>query len=280
MAFAIQPDEYSCGPTCVFNALLLLGNADIRMGRIKRACGTRPSTGTDENGLQRGLRRLGYAGVENSWNRKSHGRQALAWLREEHSLGHPVIICVDQYEHWVLVAGSTQGSYFILDPKGNRHRATASSVSGTGLLRRWWGMDRVTNSGSYYAISVRPRTQKSALLSQHALPLTNRDVLERIRESAVDLLPVSTSLLTAFGSVKNGKKLESLLEEIAPRLANRKELLHAGLADSDLDEQVRNFVAFARGKQLQYRPAQRDRALIDLTALLLLHTYQAQEAHL
>ena len=140
--------------------------------------------------------------------------------------------------------------------------------------------DKVSShSGSYYAIAVRPRTQKTTLLSQHALPLTNRDVLERIRESAVDLLPVSNSLLTTFGSVKNGKKLEGLLEEIAPRLANRKELLHAGLDDSDLDEQVRNFVAFARGKQLQYRPAQRDRALIDLTALLLLHTYQAQEAH-
>jgi hypothetical protein len=279
MAFAIQPDEYSCGPTCVFNALLLLGNADIRMGRIKRACGTRPNTGTSENGLQRGLRRLGYEGVEASWNRKSHGRKALAWLREEHSLGHPVIICVDQYEHWVLVAGSTQRSYFILDPKGNRQRAAASSAPGTVLLQRWWGRDRVTNSGSYYAISVRPRTQKATVLAQHALPLTNRDVLERIRESAVDLLPVSNSLLNTFGSVKNGKKLEGLLEEIAPRLANRKELLHAGLDDSDIDEQVRNFTAFARGKQLQYRPAQRERAVIDLTALLLLHTYQAQEAH-
>lgn len=279
MAFAIQPDEYSCGPTCVHNALRLLGNGNIALNRIKKVCGTRPSTGTDENGLQRGLRRLGYEGVEANFNRKSHGRKALAWLREEHQQGHPVILCVDQFEHWILAAGSTQRSYFILDPRGNRNRATALSISGAALMRRWWGFDRASEVGSYYAISVRPHRKKALEYAKNALPLTNRDVLERIRESAEDLLPVSSALLNTFGKVKGGKKLADLLQEIAPRLVHRKEFVRAGIDDYALNEQVRNFLAFARGRQLQYRAARRDDALIALTGLLLIHTSgQAQQA--
>lgn len=272
MAFALQPDEYSCGPTCVYNALRLLGNGKIELNRIKRACGTRPSTGTDENGLQRGLRRLGYEGTEAGFTRKSYGRKALAWLREEHRQGRPVILCVDQFEHWILAAGSTQRSYFILDPRGKRTRATAMSLSGAALLRRWWGFDRASEMGSYYAVAVRPRTQKALLLAKNALPLTNRDVLERIRESAEDLLPVSSALLSTFGKIKSGKRLADLLQEIAPRLVHSKEFARAGIDEYALNEQVRNFLAFARGRQLQYRAAHRDDALIALTGLLLIHT--------
>ena len=276
MAFAIQPDDYSCGPTCVYNALLLLGNNGRTLNRIKRVCGTRPSTGTDENGLQKGLRQLGYEGIEANWGRRSHGRKALAWLREEHSVGHPVILCVDQFDHWILAAGSTARSYFILDPRGNRQRATAASVSGTALLDRWWSYDKVTDTGSYYAIAVQPRSRKSADLARKALPLRNREVLRRIQESANDLLPISTALLNTFGDTKSGKLLSDLLLEMGPRLVNRKEFTRAGIDNYALHQQYRNFLAFAKGKRLRYQPKQRDRALIDLTALLVLHTQHSQ----
>lgn len=276
MAFAIQPDDYSCGPTCIYNALRLLGNADISLGRIKKACGTRPTSGTTENGLQRGLRRLGYEGKAMSWDHKSHGRQALAWVREEHSQGHPVILCVDRFEHWILVAGSKSRSYFVLDPeRGSSRRAKIYRVSGTELLRRWWSYDKASGAGSYYAVAMEPRTQKSLRLAQKSLPLTNPEVLDRLRESSNDLLTVSDALVSMFGDVKNGKHVSDLLlKRIAPILKNRRsDSEWAGLDYATLYQQLLNFLAFAKGRKLYYRPRHREKALIDLTFLILLHTH-------
>ncbi|KAA0230409.1 hypothetical protein KJ068_16070 [bacterium] len=276
MAFAIQPDDYSCGPTCIFNALRLLGNADISIGRIKKACGTRPASGTTENGLQRGLRRLGYEGIVANWDHKSHGRKALAWVRQKHSEGQPVILCVDRFEHWILVAGSKSRSYFVLDPEsGSSRRAKVYRVSGTELLRRWWSFDRASGIGSYYAMAVNPRTQKSQRLAHKALPLTNPEVLDRLRESSNDLLNVSKALVSRFGDVKNGKSVSDLLaKKIAPLLKNRKyESEWAGLDHAALYQQLQNFLAFAKGRKLHYRPRHREKALIDLTILILLHTH-------
>jgi predicted double-glycine peptidase len=159
MGFTKQPDEYSCGPTCVFNALYLLGNAQVTFDEIKQACGTRWWNGTDESGLRRALRRLGYEGIEAQWPHKSDNKTATLWLREQHSQNHPVIICVDNFDHWILVSGSTENSFIVLDPYGGHKGATASRYSRTALTKRWWSIDKAKNGGLYYGMAVKPRTK-------------------------------------------------------------------------------------------------------------------------
>jgi hypothetical protein len=277
MALTKQPDTYSCGPTCVFNALYLLGNADVSVEAIKQACGTRWWNGTDESGLRRGLRKLGYEGIEKYWLHKSNRQEALGWLYEQHSQNHPVILCVDNFDHWVLAAGSTEKSIIVLDPYGGHRGATTSVYSRTALARRWWSMDKVKKNGCYYALSVKPNSKKTRRFSLSAIPLTSPEVLHRLQDTSNDLLPVSQSLIDVFGRVRKGKKLADLISKSSPYLVERIDYWWAGIDRARIRQELRNFVAFARGRQLRYLPTRREQALVDIAVLLVLHAYYKPE---
>lgn len=275
MSLIRQPDAYSCGPTCVANALYLLGNAQTPLAKIKRACGTRWWNGTDESGLRRGLRRLGYEGTEQTWLHKSDAKQALSWLREQHAHGRPVILCVDNFDHWVLAGGSTDKHFFIQDPYEGHKGAAASHHSNGALARRWWSKNR--NEGCYYGVAVKPVTKETRRLAHRAMPLTSLEVLNRLKDSSNDLLPVSSSLIDVFGTVRRGKKLADLLQEASPYLTERIDYWWAGIDRARIRQELRNFVAFARGRELRYVPSRREQALADLTVLLILHSYYKPE---
>jgi hypothetical protein len=277
MGFTKQPDEYSCGPTCVFNALYLLGNAQVTFDEIKQACGTRWWNGTDESGLRRALRRLGYEGIEGQWSHKSDTRTAMLWLREQHNQNHPVIICVDNFDHWILISGSTEKSFIVLDPYGGHKGATASRYSRTALAKRWWSMDKEKNSGLYYAMAVKPRTKIARQMAMSAIPLTSVEVLNCLKDTSNDLLPVSQSLIDVFGRVRKGKKLADLISECSPYLVDRIDYWWAGIDRARIRQELRNFVAFARGRQLRYLPSRREQVLMDIAVLLVLHTYYKPE---
>ena len=275
MSLIKQPDAYSCGPTCVANALYLLGNGEIPVAKIKRACGTRWWNGTDETGLRRGLRKLGYYGVQQTWLHKSDGRAALAWVREQHARGRPVILCVDNFDHWVLAGGSTEKQFFIQDPYEGHRGGAASHYTNAALGRRWWCKKQ--GEGCYYAVAVKPNTRETRRMAHHAMPLTSPEVLNRLKDSTNDLLPVSSSLIQVFGSVRRGKNLADLLQEASPYLTDRIDYWWAGIDRARIRRELRNFVAFARGRQLRYLPAKRDQAIADLTVLLILHSYYRPE---
>jgi hypothetical protein len=277
MGFTKQPDEYSCGPTCVYNALYLLGNPEVSFEDIKVACGTRWWNGTDESGLRRALRRLGYEGLEAQWPHKSEGKAALAWLREQHIQNHPVIICVDNFDHWILVAGSTEKAFIVLDPYGGHKGATTSSYSRTALLKRWWSVDKEKKEGLFYGLAVKPRRKDARKLAVNAIPLTSPEVLNRLKDASNDLLPVSQSLIDVFGRVRKGKKLADLIAEHSPYLVERIDYWWAGIDRARIRQELRNFVAFARGRQLRYVPSRRDQVLLDIAVLLVLHTYYNPE---
>ncbi len=277
MGLTKQPDEYSCGPTCVSNALYLLGNGKVSFDEIKQACGTRWWNGTDESGLRRALRRLGYEGVEAQWPHKADRRAALSWLREQHALNHPVILCVDNFDHWVLAAGSTDKTIIVLDPYGGHRGATASTYSRTALAERWWSVDKEKKEGCYYAMAVIPRTKNARRMALNAIPLTSPEVLNRLKDASNDLLPVSHSLIDVFGRVRKGKKLADLLAEYSPYLVDRIDYWWAGIDRGRIRQELRNFVAFARGRQLRYLPARREQVLMDIAVLLVLHTYYKPE---
>ncbi|MCG3119812.1 MAG: hypothetical protein ALAOOOJD_02328 [bacterium] len=277
MGLTKQPDEYSCGPTCVSNALYLLGNAEVSFEQIKQACGTRWWNGTDESGLRRALRRLGYEGLEAQWPHKADRKAALAWLREQHGLNHPVILCVDNFDHWVLAAGSTEKAIIVLDPYGGHRGATTSSYSRTKLADRWWSVDKEKKEGGYYGMAVIPRTKNAKRLAVSAIPLTSPEVLNRLKDTSNDLLPVSHSLIDVFGRVRKGKQLAELLSEYSPYLVDRIDYWWAGIDRARIRQELRNFVAFARGRQLRYVPARREQVLMDIAVLLVLHTYYKPE---
>jgi len=277
MGLTKQPDEYSCGPTCIYNALYLLGNAGVSFDKIKQACGTRWWNGTDESGLRRALRRLGYEGLEAQWPHRADRKLALEWLREQHSQNQPVIICVDNFDHWVLAAGSTEKMIIVLDPYGGHKGATTSTYSRTAFAERWWSVDKEKKEGFYYAMAVVPSAPKARKLAQTGIPLTSPEVLNRLKDASNDLLPVSQSLIDVFGRNKKGKKLADLLMEYSPYLIDRIDYWWAGIDRSRIRQELRNFVAFARGRQLRYVPARREQVLMDIAVLLVRHTYYKPE---
>jgi hypothetical protein len=216
---------------------------------------------------------LGYEGIEEYWPHQSDRREALAWLRDQHSQNHPVILCVDNFDHWVLAAGCTEKSIFVLDPYGGHTGATTSLYSRTALSRRWWSMDKEKKEGCFYGLAVKPRSKKARRLAVNSIPLTSPEVLDRLKDASNDLLPVSQSLIDVFGRVRRGKKLADLILESSPYLADRIDYWWAGIDRARIRQELRNFIAFARGRQLRYLPARREQALMDIAVLLVLHAY-------
>lgn len=105
----LQALKAGCGPAAVTNALVAMGKkADQE--EIARRAGT-TGDGTGAAGLRRALR---WAGHESREVRMAHhAEQILFW---ELGKGNPVILCVDEWEHWVTAYAVSGSRIFVLDP--------------------------------------------------------------------------------------------------------------------------------------------------------------------
>lgn len=120
-----QPNTWQCGPFALKYALLSLGIfADE--DDIAAIAGSSARDGTDEVGLGRAASAFGTR-LEVVRRRTARGaRRALdRWLDQ----GVPVLICVDQWDHWVAAVGTDGERYVLLDSQRSR-----SSVL---VIARW-----------------------------------------------------------------------------------------------------------------------------------------------
>ncbi len=110
MSIYDQPNSYECGPFALKHALLVLGVFESER-RLAHLAGT-DSRGTDESQLARAANRLGFELPTVRAHDAGEGRALLCeWL----GAGNPVLLCVDQWEHWITVVGEADGRVVVLD---------------------------------------------------------------------------------------------------------------------------------------------------------------------
>jgi hypothetical protein len=112
VSFACQPNTWSCGPFALKHGLLLLG---IRADERKIAClaGTDP-TGTDETELAKAAR---HFGCELGSIRRHESEAARRDLTRLLAASTPVLLCIEQWDHWVVAAHEDDGTFVVLDSR-------------------------------------------------------------------------------------------------------------------------------------------------------------------
>jgi ABC-type bacteriocin/lantibiotic exporter with double-glycine peptidase domain len=116
-----QQKTFSCGAAAVVNALRCYGKR-VPEKLIRTRAGTNKKDGTQEDhdpkdpsriGMKETLRSFGFFG--NSFEEmtiKDAFKQLDVWI----ALGCPVVICVQHFEHWVVVVGKLgDDKYIIVD---------------------------------------------------------------------------------------------------------------------------------------------------------------------
>ncbi len=125
-----QPNNWTCGPFALKYALIMLGrNVDEK--RISRIAGTHWWSGTDEIKLARAARKydctLKFIRRKNSLRAK---RELLLSLKR----GHPCLLCVDGWNHWITVIGAERGRFMYID---SRRQPVVRVEEWRALKKRW-----------------------------------------------------------------------------------------------------------------------------------------------
>ncbi|GIW81158.1 MAG: hypothetical protein KatS3mg105_2965 [Gemmatales bacterium] len=130
MGFSVQPNEWQCGPYALYHALMLLGvKADV--AKLTKVARTRRDRGTNELQLRRAARRYHCSLPQiRRLDPERARREMVEYLRE----GYPVLLCVDEWQHWVTVARWEAGKYILLDSEED---AVFTVLTWGQLKRRW-----------------------------------------------------------------------------------------------------------------------------------------------
>ncbi|GEM_PF-200914 len=128
--FYPQPNEWTCGPFALKHALLALGRM-VDVTHVAQTAKTHWWSGTDEIQLARAARQFDSDLI---LERRSDPEQArkllIKYLRDQ----TPVLLCVDEWTHWITVLRAEGDRFVIVD--SNRNPVLA--IQTWPQLRKWW----------------------------------------------------------------------------------------------------------------------------------------------
>jgi hypothetical protein len=106
-----QPNSWQCGPFALKHGLLAHG-VFVHEADITRVAGTTETEGTDDRQLMRAA--LAFGGVLQFQRYRSAfaARRALGRLLAANT---PVLLCVDQWDHWVTAVGADAEHVVVMD---------------------------------------------------------------------------------------------------------------------------------------------------------------------
>ena len=105
-----QPNQWQCGPFALKHALLIQG-VRAHEDTLARIAGSTEELGTDEHQLARAAAHHGaHLIITRRRTATATRRTLIRWLREQ-----PVLLCVDQWDHWVAAVGCDDERVVTLD---------------------------------------------------------------------------------------------------------------------------------------------------------------------
>ncbi len=129
-----QPNKWQCGPFALKHALTMLGKiADEK--HISRVAGAHWWNGADEIKLTRAAKAYG---CDMTMLRLRDPLRAQRELLLSLKRGHPALLCVDGWGHWITVVGAERGEIISIDSS----RAPVVRVDSWRRLERRWAYHR------------------------------------------------------------------------------------------------------------------------------------------
>jgi hypothetical protein len=199
-----QNKSYSCGAACLRNALLILGTR--KKERAVRHAARTNHKGTSEASLRQAAERFGYRLEENAVFEKEKGIQAYRWLVRELKQSRPVILCVDDFTHWVLAIGIIERRIALADPAVHDQTKHFGLYTRGGLLKRWWIDDpEKVEQSQYYGMSVVPDSKLAKSRAKRALKLTEGILRTLQRDDDTDIHEAARDLYRIFTAAGTGR---------------------------------------------------------------------------
>jgi len=112
MKRSVQLDTYSCGAQSVY-MILNYYNKDKTLNEIKDSLNTNETDGTDTKQI------LNYL-VDNELEVQINEKGAISSIQAAIGNGYPVLITVDDGDHWAVVYGYSNDGIFVLDSSRSR----------------------------------------------------------------------------------------------------------------------------------------------------------------
>lgn len=143
-----QQTAVSCGACAIVNALKCLGKSVAE--RNIRAQAKTDNEGTDENGVCDAVRAMGFSATKYETPDK---KAAWGWLADCLRSGKPVIMCVENWHHWVTAIGIIGDTIIIADPGntvGNKKENGILTFSKSIVIKKW----KHSREGAYFGIAV------------------------------------------------------------------------------------------------------------------------------
>ncbi len=112
MKRSIQLDSYSCGAHCTYMILDYYG-IDISFETVVGELKTNSKNGTDTKPI---IKYLKKNGLEVVVNKKTN----LSYIKATIDNGSPLLISVDNGDHWIVIYGYSEEGIFVLDPSKKR----------------------------------------------------------------------------------------------------------------------------------------------------------------
>ncbi len=135
-----QPNAWLCGPFALKHALLALGVFENEWA-IARAAGSDPG-GTDERELARAARQFDCSLRMIRVHYPEDARQELVHHLEQ---GKPVLLCIEQWDHWVTAMHHEDNQFVLFDSRGQH----VIRVLGWDELRPKWEFKEASGSLLY-----------------------------------------------------------------------------------------------------------------------------------
>lgn len=141
-----QGKAWTCGVAAAANALECLG-IKATQAQVAKHCHTGPVEGTDETEVKRAL--LAYGCGVDEWE---FHMEVLShdWLRSHLTRRGPVILCVDDWEHYITCIGVCGERYACFDPSLG---AGIRVYTRAGLNTRWC-LSRAKSGPVYFGLGV------------------------------------------------------------------------------------------------------------------------------
>lgn len=128
--FYPQPNEWTCGPYALKHALLALGHS-VDVDRIRDVARTHWWSGTNEMQMTRAARAVGCDLVH---DRRDDPEEARRMLVEHLRARTPVLLCVEEWTHWVTVLRVEEGRFVVADSTDDPPLA----VRTWSQMWKWW----------------------------------------------------------------------------------------------------------------------------------------------
>lgn len=166
-----QPNLWQCGPFALKHALVVLGVLQDER-QLSRVAGAHWWHGADEIQLGRAARRYDCDLLMVRRQDEAHARQELVkYLRR----GLPVLLCVDEWSHWLTVVKVEQGKFILLDSREPKVLAIASWAQ----LRRMWVYHETDDDGVHTLYDLHPVVPRFRRKTQAQFSLARARALRR-----------------------------------------------------------------------------------------------------